>query len=99
MFLRTHLPRAGGRAAPAKVKTALRRRGRSAPTRPWLSRHELSAAEGAAFSSDQNRIPRSSESRVICIDFQILVQSRILAVEIGMGCGGTPARPEPCAQR
>ena len=36
----------------------------------------LSAAEGAALSRDQDRIPHSSESRVICIVFQILAQSQ-----------------------
>src|SRR6266478_5334172 len=47
----------------------------SAPTWPWLPRHELSVAEGAALGRDQDRIPRSSESRVVCAFTQILVQS------------------------
>jgi len=48
----------------------------SAPTWPWLPRHELSVAEGAALGRDQDRIPRSSESRVVCAFTQILVQSQ-----------------------
>ena len=47
-----------------------------APARPWLSRHELLAPEGAALGGYQDRIPRSSESRVVCAFIQILVQSR-----------------------
>jgi transposase len=48
-----------------------------APARPWLSRHELPAPEGAALGGYQDRIPCSSESRVVCAFFQILVQSQL----------------------
>src|SRR6266581_7030290 len=47
----------------------------SAPTRPRLSRHELSAAEGAALGRHKDRIRRFSESRVECALLQIVVQN------------------------
>src|ERR1700723_1853167 len=49
---------------------------KSASSRPWLSRHELPAAEGAALGHHKDRIYRFSESRVECALLQIVVQNR-----------------------
>src|ERR1700722_18641103 len=49
---------------------------KSASSRPWLSRHELPAAEGAALGHHKDRIHRFSESRVECALLQIVVQNR-----------------------
>jgi hypothetical protein len=49
----------------------------SAPSRPWLSRPELSAAEGAALGRHKDRIRRFSESRVECALLQIVVQNHL----------------------
>src|SRR6202046_5623503 len=51
----------------------------SAPPRPRLSRHELSAAEGTAFGSHQDRIRRFPESRVECAFVQIVVQNHFFS--------------------
>src|ERR1700722_5981454 len=48
---------------------------KSASSRPWLSRHELPAAEGAALGHHKDRIHRFSESRVECALLQIVVQN------------------------
>src|SRR3984957_7956629 len=48
----------------------------SAPPRPRLSRHELSAAEGAALGRHEDRIRRFPESRVECTLLQIVVQNQ-----------------------
>src|ERR1700684_4726855 len=50
----------------------------SAPPWPRLSRHELSAAEGATLGRHKDRIRRFSESRVECALLQIVVQNPIL---------------------
>src|SRR3984885_15668082 len=47
----------------------------SVTPRPRLSRHELSAAEGTALGSHQDRIRRFPESRVECAFVQIVVQN------------------------
>jgi hypothetical protein len=44
-------------------------------TWPRLSRHELSAAEGAVLGCHQDRIRRLPESRVECTLLQIVVQN------------------------
>src|ERR1700723_3633679 len=49
---------------------------KSASSRPWLSRHELPAAEGAGLGHHKDRIHRFSESRVECALLQIVVQNR-----------------------
>ena len=54
----------------------------SAPPWPRLSRHELSAAEGATLGRHKDRIRRFSESRVVCALLHIVVQNQIL--EIGL---------------
>src|ERR1700733_6188805 len=46
----------------------------SATPRSRLSRHELSAAEGAALGRHKDRIRRFPESRVECVLLQIVVQ-------------------------
>src|SRR5580693_10812442 len=48
----------------------------SAPPWPRLSRHELSAAEGATLGRHKDRIRRFSESRVVCALLHIVVQNR-----------------------
>src|SRR5580658_8564534 len=48
----------------------------SAPPWPRLSRHELSAAEGATFGRHKDRIRRFSESRVVCALLHIVVQNQ-----------------------
>src|SRR3984885_1672641 len=50
----------------------------SVTPRPRLSRHELSAAEGAALGRHQDRIRRFPESRVECAFVQIVVQNLFL---------------------
>src|ERR1700689_2853436 len=47
----------------------------SAPPWPRLSRHELSAAEGATLGRHKDRIRRFSESRVVCALLHIVVQN------------------------
>src|ERR1700683_4432206 len=57
----------------------------SAPSRPWLSRHELPAAEGAALGRHKDRIRGFSESRVECALLQIVVQNRFFVGERASG--------------
>ena len=59
------------------VEAVKRQHQSSAPSRPWLSRHELPAAEGAALGRHKDRIRRFSKSRVECALLQIVVQNRI----------------------
>jgi hypothetical protein len=56
-YCRTKVPMGVSEAVNGNIKS-------SAPTWSRLSRHELSVAQGAALSRHQDRIPRSSESRV-----------------------------------
>src|SRR5205807_2528325 len=42
---------------------------------PWLQESRLSAAQGSAHGGHQDRIHRSSESRLKCGSLRILVQS------------------------
>ena len=68
-YCRIKVPMGVIEAVNGNIKALLRRG-------PRLSRHELSAAQGAVLSREQDRIPGSSQGRVICAFIQILVQSQ-----------------------
>src|ERR1700722_11440782 len=73
---------------------------KSASSRPWLSRHELPAAEGAALGHHKDRIHRFSESRVECALLQIVVQNRImLVIPLSNVFGTTTHRVKCCPSR
>src|SRR5947207_11688032 len=49
---------------------------------PWLQESRLSAAQGSAHGGHQDRIHRSSESRLKCESLRILVQSHKVRAEL-----------------
>src|ERR1700733_9096369 len=64
----------------------------SVTPRPRLSRHELSAAEGTALGSHQDRIRRFPESRVECAFVQIVVQNRLFKLPEGAAMSSSSIR-------